>query len=603
MTRNSTFALSAFIFSAGFFAATAVGASAQILPNLQTQPGQTVESPQSQAMKNFTPVTDEMLRNPSPGDWLMYSRTYDAFRDSPLDQINTKNVKNLRMAWVRDLEDGVTETIPIVHDGVMYVIAPGGYVDALDATNGDLIWEYRRAFKNPGIATNERTKALAIYKDMVFFTAADGYVVALDARTGKVRWETFKTDTQNTSGAIVVDGNVISGGTCGKGSDSCFIEADNADTGEKVWRFFTVAHPGDPGFASWNQDDNSQSMASTWGLPGTFDVKRDVLYYGVANPMPDQRMQRHNGNPDGTGRVTPADLYSNCTLALDPKTGKLIWYYQHLPGDDWDTDHTHERTLAHVAFNPNPKFVKWINPTVPRGSMHDIAAMVAEGGTIFVLDRNNGQFLWATPFPYDDPNYIMSDIDVKTGQTKLNWDLVFKQPGDHHITCYWNTRSYWPTAYHEANQSLFVPYIDNCRDLTLNGPGVKGGWKVIPRPGSDPDKLTGLAKVNLSTGEQLRFDMGRAPGNGAMLTTAGGLVFHGDMSRRFRAFDVNTGEKLWEAILGGNISVSTITYAVNGKQYVCVMTGFNLKVPELSAEVPDMHTPTAHNSIYVFALP
>lgn len=129
---------------------------AQILPPLATQPGQTVVSPQSQAMKNFTPVTDEMLRNPSPNDWLMYSRTYDAFRDSPLTQINTKTVKNLRMAWVRDLEDGVTETIPIVHDGVMYVIAPGGFVDALDATNGDFIWEYRRAFKNPG-HRHERT--------------------------------------------------------------------------------------------------------------------------------------------------------------------------------------------------------------------------------------------------------------------------------------------------------------------------------------------------------------------------------------------------------------------------------------------------------------
>jgi alcohol dehydrogenase (cytochrome c) len=554
-------------------------------------------------IENFTPVTDEMLRHPSPNDWLMYSRTYDAFRDSPLAQIDTKNVQDLRMVWVRGLEDGVTETIPIVHNGVMYVIAPGGYVDALDATNGDLIWEYKRPFKNPGLATNERTKALAIYKDMVYFTAADGYVIALDARTGQVRWETYKTDTQNTSGALVVNGYVISGGTCGKGSDSCFIEADNADTGERVWRFYTVAHPGDPGFASWNQADNSQSMASTWGLPGTFDTARNVLYWGVANPMPDQRMQRHGGDPDGTGRKAPADLYSNCTLALDPATGKLIWYYQHLPGDDWDTDHTHERTLARVAFDPNPKYVKWINPAVPRGSLHDIAAMVAEGGTVFVIDRDNGQFLWALPFPYDDPNYIMSDIDVRTGQTLLNWDLVFKRPGDHHITCYWNTRSYWPTAYHEATQSLFVPYIDNCRDLTINGPGVKGGWKVIPRPGSDPNALTGLSRINLSTGEQMRFDMGRAPGNGAMLTTAGGLVFHGDMSRRFRAFDINTGQKLWEVILGGNISVSTITYAVKGKQYVCVMTGFNLKVPELSAEVPEMHTPTNHNSIYVFALP
>ncbi|HTR48093.1 MAG TPA: PQQ-binding-like beta-propeller repeat protein [Verrucomicrobiae bacterium] len=560
-------------------------------------------TPAAAQVKNYKPVTQQDLLHPSPDDWLMFSRTYDAFRDSPLSQINTKNVKNLRMAWVRGLGEGTTETIPLVHDGVMYVIAPGGFVDALDATNGDLIWEYKRPFKNPQLGSAERTKALAIYKDMIYFTAADGYVVALDARDGHVRWETFKTDTQNTSGALVVDGKVISGGTCGRGSDSCFIEADDADTGEKVWRFYTVAHPDDPGFASWNLPDNSQMMASTWGLPGTFDPTRNVLYWGVANPMPDQRMLRHNGDPDGTSRKTPSDLYSNCTLALDPATGKLIWYYQHLPGDDWDTDHTHERTLARVAFNPNPKFVKWINSTVPRGSMHDIAAMVAEGGTLFVLDRDNGKFLWATPFPYDDPNYIMSDVDVKTGQTTLNWDLVFKHPGDHHIMCYWNTRSYWPTAYHEETQSLFVPYIDNCRDLTTNGPGVKGGWKVIPRPGSDPNALTGLARISLSTGETLHFDVGRAPSNGAMLTTAGGLVFHGDMSRRFRAFDVKTGEKLWEGIVGGNVSVSTITYAINGKQYICVMTGYNPKVPELSAEVPDMRTPNNSNAIYVFSLP
>lgn len=554
-------------------------------------------------VEHYKPVTKDMLLHPDPGDWLMYSRTYDAFRDSPLKQINKRNVSQLRTAWVRGLGEGVTETIPIVHDGVMYVIAPGGIVDAIDATNGDLIWEYKRQFKNASLGGVERTKALAIYDDMIYFTAVDGYVVALDARTGKVRWETYKTETQNTSGALVVNGKAISGGTCGKGSDTCFIEADDAETGAKIWRFFTVAHPGDPGFASWNEADNSQSMASTWGMPGSFDPVRNVLYWGVANPMPDQRMQRHGGNPDGTSRKTPADLYSNCTLALDPETGKLIWYYQHLPGDDWDTDHTHERTLARVAFNPNPKFVKWINPDVPRGSMHDIAAMVSEGGAIFVLDRNNGQFLWATPFPYDDPNDVLSDIDVKTGQTTLNWDIVFKKPGDHHITCYWNTRSYWPTAYHEANNSLYVPYIDNCRDLTVPGPGVKGSWSVIPRPGSDPNKFTGISKINLSTGEQMRFDLGRAPGNGAMLTTAGGLVFHGDMSRRFRAFDIDTGQKLWEAILGGNISVSTITYAVNGKQYICVMTGYNLKVPELSAEVPEMRTPTGHNAIYTFALP
>jgi alcohol dehydrogenase (cytochrome c) len=148
-----------------------------------------------------------------------------------------------------------------------------------------------------------------------------------------------------------------------------------------------------------------------------------------------------------------------------------------------------------------------------------------------------------------------------------------------------------------------VSYIDNCRDLTTAGPAGRGGWKVVQRPGADPNALTGLAKINLSTGEILRFDIGRAPGNGAMLATAGDLVFHGDMNRRFRAFDAATGKMLWETMLEGNTSVSTITYSAGGKQYVAVMTGDNLKVAELAAEVPEMNTPRGHNGIHVFALP
>jgi alcohol dehydrogenase (cytochrome c) len=568
--------------------------------------GQTLDNKpvEYRQVQNYKPVTNEMLLHPSPDDWLMYSRTYDAWRYSPLSQINAKNVSQLRMAWVRSLPDGVTETIPIVHNGVMYVIAPGGMVDAIDATTGDLIWEYKREYKNPQVGSTERSKCLAIYEDMVYFTAPDGYVVALDARSGKVRWETFKTQTANTSGPLVIDGNVVSGGTCGHGRDTCFIEADNAETGEKVWRFYNVAGPDDPGYSSWGGGDNSQDTASTWGLPGTFDPVRNVIYWGVANPMPDQRILRHNGNPDGTSRSSPADLYSNCTLAIDPKTGKLIWYFQHLPGDDWDTDHTHERTLVNEAFDPDPKAVKWINPGVPRGSKHDMAVMVSEGGSVFALDRSNGKFLWAMPFPYDDPNFNLASVNVKTGQTTLNWDIVTKKPGEHHIICYWNTRSYWPTSYDPLTNSLYVPYVDNCRDLTTAAPGIRGSWKVIPRPGSDPNKLAGLAKINLSTGDMVRFDVGRAPSTASVVTTAGGLVFHGDMSRRFSAFDARTGKKLWESILGGNVSVSTITYAVNGKEYVCVMTGYNLKVPELANEIPDMHTPTTgSNAIYVFALP
>jgi len=253
--------------------------------------------------------------------------------------------------------------------------------------------------------------------------------------------------------------------------------------------------------------------------------------------------------------------------------------------------------------NPDPKFEKWINPDIPRGQETDLAVTIGEAGGLFVLDRATGKFLWAEPFPYDAKESVITGIDVKTGKTSINWDNVFKTPGETHTICYWNTRSYWPTAYSPSTNSLYTSYIDNCRELTTASPGKRESWKVVPRPGSDPKALTGLAKINLSTGEILRFDQGRAPGNGAMLATAGDLVFHGDMSRRFRAFDAATGKQLWESILGGNISVSTISYAVNGKQYICVMTGDNLKVPELSAEVPELKTPKGHNSIYVFSLP
>ncbi|HXP88926.1 MAG TPA: PQQ-binding-like beta-propeller repeat protein [Bryobacteraceae bacterium] len=559
-------------------------------------------APAPAQVQGFKPVTQEMLLNPAPGDWLMFSRTYDAQRYSPLTLINKQNISQLRLAWERGMGAGQTETIPIIHDGVMYVVEPGAVVQALDASTGDLLWEYKRKVA-ANVAAQARTKALAIFQDIVVYTAPDSYVVGLDARTGEMRWETKTDGRGHTSGPIVVEGKAISGGACAGKRENCYIAAHDALTGKELWRFYTTPAPGEPGDESWGGAALDKRQASTWGLPGTYDPVRKLVYWGVANPMPDQRALRHDGNPDAISRTAPADLYSNSTLALDPSTGKLAWYYQHLPGDDWDSDYTHERTLLRTRINPDPKFVKWINPDVPKGEERDVAVTVGEAGGIFVLDRGNGQFLWANPFPYDDPNYVISDIDPKTGRTSINWNIVFKQPGDHHIVCFWNTRSYWPTAYHPGTNSLYVSYTDNCRDLTTAGPAGRGGWKVVPRPGADPKALTGLAKINLSTGEILRFDVGRVPGNGAMLATAGDLIFHGDMNRRFRAFDAATGKQLWETILGGNASVSTITYTAKGKQYVAIMTGDNLKVPELSAEFPEISTPKGHNAIYVFGLP
>src|SRR5580692_5926176 len=196
-------------------------------------------------VQGFVPVTQQMLENPSPDDWLMYSRTYDAQRYSPLKQITRANVGQLRMAWTRGLGPGTSETIPIVHNGVMYVVAPGAIVEALDASNGDLLWQYKRKLPTPAAGTSARTKAISIYQDVILYEAPDGYVVGLDARTGEQRWQAPTGEGANISGTLVVDGKVISGRGCGKARDTCFIAAPDALTGKELWKFYNVPAPGE----------------------------------------------------------------------------------------------------------------------------------------------------------------------------------------------------------------------------------------------------------------------------------------------------------------------------------------------------------------------
>jgi alcohol dehydrogenase (cytochrome c) len=552
-------------------------------------------------VKTFTPVTNETLAAPDPDDWLMYSRTYDAQRFSPLDQINRRNVGQLREVFKKELGAGVQESIPIVYRGVMYMVAPGASILALDATTGALIWEHKR----PSGAS--RTKAIAIYEDMVFYSSPDGFIVALDARSGQVRWET-KSSGNLTSGVIVADGKVVSGRACGTERDNCYISAHDARTGKEAWRFYTVPSAGEPGDESWGGSPPEGRLASPWGLAGGYDPVRRLIFWGIANPMPNTRAARHGGNARAIPMSSPADLYSNSTVALDPASGKLVWYYQHLPGDDWDLDYTNERVLVRTAVSPDPKRVKWINPDVPAGQVRDIALTVGEGGGIWALDRATGQFLWANPFPYDTPEFLISHIDGKTGQTFINESVLVDEPGKRRTVCFWNTKSYWPMAYHPGLNSLFVPYTDNCLDMTAASPASAEGPATperrvgIPRPGSKPEEFAGLAKINVETGAIQHIYTGRAPGQGAALATAGDVVFWGDLDQTLRAFDARSGEMVWETKLGGTIQNSTITYAVNGKQYVAVLTGEGLLTGGL-IEQAKLQPTRRYNALYVFALP
>jgi alcohol dehydrogenase (cytochrome c) len=546
----------------------------------------------------FASITDKMLLNPPAEEWLMYSRTYDAQRFSPLKQINRQNVGQLKEVFTLEFPRGQQESIPLVYRGVMYVVVPPNAIRAVDAVSGEQIWEHKRP------SGQARIKAIAMYDDMVYWTAPDGYVQALDAKTGAVRWET-KTDGGMTSGVIVVEGKVLSGRACSPVGANCYIAAHDAKSGKELWRFQTAAQDSDPGGASWAGSPEAGRMAATWGLPGGYDPQRRLVFWGVANPMPNTRRARHDGNGDAVPTHAPADLYSNSTIALNPETGKLAWYFQHLPGDDWDQDYTHERTLIRTAVNPDPKFVKWINPAIKRGEQRDISVMVGEGGGVFALDRSNGQFLWATPFPFDAPNFLIKDIDVKTGRVSANDSVMFKGPGEHHVICSYNTRSYWPTAYHPGENALYVPYVDNCLDMTsASADGSVRERRVgVPREGINLDKWAGLAKINMSTGEITYILQQRAPGNGAVLATAGDLIFWGDLDHNFRALDAVSGKVLWQTRLNGPIQNSTITYSVNGKQYVAVLTGVGAVTSSLISEVPGLKPNVTYNSLSVFALP
>jgi glucose dehydrogenase len=294
---------------------------------------------------------------------------------------------------------------------------------------------------------------------------------------------------------------------------------------------------------------------------------------------------------------------------LNPDNGKLVWYYQHLPGDDWDEDFTHERTLLRTEIRPDRKFAKWLNPDIPPGEWHDVAVGVGEGGGIFVLDRGTGQFLWATPFPYDTPHFLLSHIDGRTGQTFINWDLVLKKPGERRTICYFNARSYYPLAYHPRLNSLYVPYADNCLDMTAAIPASDGQKAVrerregIPRPGYDPAAFGGVAKVNMATGEIAHIYKGRAPGQSSIVATAGDLVFWGDMDQMFRAFDAENGKILWEYKLGGVVQNSVITYAIDGKQYVAALSGDGAFLTQGLINLAGINPTRGHNELYVFALP
>ena len=549
---------------------------------------------------NVPPVTDAMLQNPAPGDWLMWRRTLDSWGYSPLNQINRDNVASLRLVWTRALAPGAQEGTPIAYGGTLYMPNPNEHVQAIDATSGDLKWEYRRDIPEDvaqvmggGIQTNRN---LAIYGELTIDTSNDDYVYALDTTTGALTWETQIFDYQvhparHSSGPIIANGKIISGRSCRPraGPISCVIIAHDATTGMELWRTSLVPAPGEPGDETWGGVPYEERMhVGSWMVP-SYDPDLNLIYVGtsVTSPAPKFIL----------GGIENQHLYHNSTLALDGDSGDIRWYYQHV-NDHWDLDHPFERLLVDTAVIPDADAVSWINPRLRAGERRSvITGIPGKTGVVYTLDRETGEFLWATPTIAQN---VISHIDGETGDVTENSEVVFTGLGQEVMSCPSLTGGEnWPAgAYSPLTNTMYFPLQNTCARVLSTMDGGVAIYRLAYRDQLAPgtDQLGSVRAISVDTGTTTWRHEQRAR-TYSLVTTGGGLVFGGDGNGRFKAFDQETGEVLWEINLGSSVTGFPITYAVDGRQYILASTGTRVE-----GLTPDVR-PSSGNNLFVFALP
>ena len=543
-------------------------------------------------VKDFRAVTETMLRNPAPGDWLNWRRTDNAWGYSPLDQINRQNVPRLQLAWSWAMENtGAQEATPLVHDGVMYLPNPRGVIQALDASTGDLLWEYRpESAKGQGASGdgNGVQRNIAIFGDKVFGATNDAHIIALDARTGKLAWDTRVADSKlgygYTSGPIVVRGKVIAGMTgCSRyKEDVCFISAYDAATGKEVWRTSTIARPGEPGGETWgNLPLNLRAGSDAW-IPGSYDPDTNLVYWATAQAKPWARAVR---GTDGDA------LYTNSTLGLDPDTGTIKWHYQHLPGETQDMDEVFESIL------------------IDSGGRKSLFKM-GKLGILWQLDRTNGTFIHATDLGYQN----ILEVGPQTGKVTYQAGKI-PQIGVELEMCPSTAgfKDWRAMAFSPQTNALYVPMALTCEQATFGevekvlGKGGVGPVKRkdLKHPQSGGNLGEFLA-MDIRSGKVLWRHRTPSPSNTAALATAGGLAFGGDWDRHMYAYDAATGKILWQTRLPTSAQGFPITYLAKGKQYVAMPagTGGGSWSSVIPAELaPELRQPKSGNALFVFALP
>ena len=518
-----------------------------------------------------------------PQNWLTYYGGYQGQRYSALDQINTGNVRNLRPAWIfQNSAIGLIanpasfsfEAAPIVVDGTMFVSGWDGYVWALDATNGRVLWRYRHAIPlDVPLCCGNVNRGVAIADGKVFVAMPNGHLVALDATSGKPVWQQVFVDVRAGESAtvapLIVGDKVIVGSSGAEYGVRGHIDAFDVRSGRPVWRRYAVPKQGEPGSETWGNAVAWQRGGGSAWVTGSYDPELNLLYWSTANP-----------SPDFDGSVRPGDnLYTNSVLALDPDSGAIRWHYQWTPHDVWDYDGVSENVLFDR-------------------SGQRLLAHFDKNGFLFILDRQSGKLVRAVQFA---PRVTWGSIDATTGRVTVQ---LTPTPAGIEICPGPAGAKEWPhAAYSQRTSLLYTPVIDSCGTFKVTPGKFHEG---MPYWGGDatvaPAQVNGgqVKAFDPASGREVWSWKSRHPIVASLLATAGDLVFVGEPTGEFNALNARTGERLWQFQTGSGIHSNPVTYSVAGKQYVAVPSGWGGWIKGFA---PELYGSTRGGALVVFALP
>lgn len=549
----------------------------------------------STAVEEYSAVTDERLLEPEARNWLHYRRTYDGWGYSPLDQIDTDNVSDLEPVWT--FSTGVIEgheAPPMVNDGVMFISTPENQVMALDAASGELLWQYERDLPHDLFQLHPTNRGIALYDDKVYLASLDAHLVALDATTGEEVWdqevEEHEAGYYMTLAPLVVNGNVMVGVSGGELGVRGFVEAFDAQSGESVWKTYTIPGEGEEGNDTWEGDTWQHGGAPVW-ITGSYDPELNLTYWGTGNAAP------------WTGDARPGDnLYSTSVVALDADSGELRGHFQYHWNGSWDWDEV-AAPIA-VDFERDGETVS--------GLIH-----AGRNGYLWFLERSEDGISFVDARQYVEQN-VFESIDPETGRPEYNEErkaAIGKQADFCPST--WGGKDWPPIAYSPDTEYVYIPANDNlCSRLTgveeqyVEGQtyfGVQSEFYVE----EGAEFIGELQAWDVNTGEQVwSHQFAESHNWGPVLATAGGLVFMGGTNdRMLRAFDAETGDVLWEQRTNSGIVGVPVSFEVDGRQYIAVMSGWGVDAVRMQDSIAAQLGGHWNRSVpqggvvWVFALP